>query len=679
MEKLGSDIPQIKPHSVLEPVETNDIPKITPETMPVNTHTHSTHTKKVTRRRRVPKPVLIGLAVFLVVIGLFGLVLGVPAMATYKHAKVLEVKGRELKASIATNDISVVKAQLQSFEGELAKFQKTFKGMALMKPLPWLGAYYRDGENGIQAGLYGIEAGKLLLETVEPYADIIGFKGAASKVAASGAENANNRLEFIVQTIKDITPKMGVISEKAGQADKLLRTIDPSRYPEDFRGKKVRAQLTELLTMAEQGTSMLAQSKPLVEQAPYLLGVDETRRYLMIFQNDNELRPTGGFLSAYSIVDITKGKFKPVSSSDIYILDAKYTPSIPAPDIFREFLGGIYAANNRFRLRDMNWSPDFRTSMEMFVPEAKKAGLTGYDGIIVVNTKVLQRLLNVIGTIGVPGFGNFGPEINPECNCPGFLFEIENYTSQEGAVVWSENEPGKIVFAPKNYGKNRKDILGELMNSVLANTLGQSKENLPKLFEAGWTSVMAHDIQMYMFEPKAQEALEGFNLAGRMRQYEGDYLHINNANLGGRKSNLYVEYEVAQTFKKGSDGRVEKTLEITYKNPQKQDGFLNSVLPNWTRIYVPKGSELVKAEGFETPGETAEEFDKTVFSGGFKLRPEGLKKVTITYKLPMKVGNSLPLLIQKQGGVPTTPFTIVSGRQQEEIMLSQDHEVTVRF
>lgn len=677
MEKTH-DIPQIKPASILDPKadELHDIPKITPEQMSA-TAKKQTPDKKG-RRRRFPKKLGIALVAIVAVLAVLSAIVAIPVYGVYKEALVLKAKGMALKDSLATQDISVVKAQLQGFETELLSFQKKYNGISFLKPIPFVGAYVRDGENGILAGIYGSQAGKTVLETIEPYADIIGFKGAASREAATGAENANNRLEFLINTIKDVTPKMGEISEKAALAEAALKKIDPERYPEEFRGMKVRSQLREALTLGEQATSFLARSKPLVENAPYLLGVDEPRTYLLVFQNDSELRPTGGFLSAYSIIEISKGKFRPVSSSDIYILDDKYKPTIPGPDIFPEYLAGIYVANNKLRLRDMNWSPDFKTSMETFLPEAEKAGLDGFDGVIMVDTKVLGNILEVIGRVGVPGFGNFGTQTDKRCNCPEYIYVLQDYTSVEGPVVWSQDEPDKIIFAPPNYGKNRKDVLGVLMNSVLSNTLGQSKEKIPALFQAAWNSVLAKDVQMYMFDEKLQSALEGFNLAGRIQDFEGDYLHVNNANLGGRKSNLYVSYEVAQTFKRNSDGTVEKTVELTYKNPQKYDGWLNSVLPNWTRIYVPKGSTLVKAEGFETPGETIEELGKTVFSGGFKLRPEGVKKVSVTYKLPGKYGSSMPLLIQKQPGMFAL-HTIQANRQQEEFNLVQDQEVTIRL
>ena len=281
--------------------------------------------------------------------------------------------------------------------------------------------------------------------------------------------------------------------------------------------------------------------------------------------------------------------------------------------------------------------------------------------------------MDVIGPIGVPGYGNFSTQIVPECKCPQVIYELESFADQEGAIVWSENEPGKIVFAPPNYD-NRKKIIGPLMNSILANTLGQPKEKLPKLAEAALKSVMEKHVLLYMVSESEQNAISDFGIGGSVVAFSGDYLYINDANLGGRKSNLYVTQEVEQDIKISRDGSVEKTLTLTYKNPEKHDGWLNSVLPNHVRIYVPKGSQLIKFDGAEKTEELYEELDKTVISGSFNLRPEGVAKLTVKYKLPFKVKDDYKLLIQKQPGKDKPRYSIKVGRVMEEFSLATDRE-----
>ncbi|KKQ83292.1 MAG: hypothetical protein UT06_C0024G0012, partial [Candidatus Woesebacteria bacterium GW2011_GWA1_38_8] len=534
-------------------------------------------------------------------------IIGILSYSVYKDALKLKTQANRLKDSFAQKDLDISKTELTNLKNEIGSFDRSYSRLSFVKAVPVVSSYYKDGEHLINASLYGVDAGELLLDTVKPYADILGFK-VAGQESASVVRTAQDKIDFVIKTIPDIVPKIDDLSEKVDLLTAEVENIDPDRYPEEFRGIKVRENLVRAIELLETTNDLIVEGKPLLEKSDYFLGVESPRTYMVLFQNDKELRPTGGFITAYSIARVDKGRFEPIASDDIYNLDDRYTPSIKAPEQFPKYLKGIYIALNRFRLRDMNWSPDFEVSMDTFSKEVQKTGIDKVDGIIAVDTQMLVYLLEVLGKVSVPGYGDFSTEIVPECKCPQVVYELESFADQEGAVVWSENEPGKIVFAPENYGA-RKKIIGPLMNSILSATLGQPDEKMPALFEAAIKSFTEKHALFYLFNDEAQSAVKAFGVAGDVKEYDGDYLYINDANLGGRKSNLYVTQEVVQGVVK-KDGYIEKTLEITYKNPEKQDGWLNSVLPNWLRIYVPKGSELISFEGPEEKAQPYEEFGK---------------------------------------------------------------------
>lgn len=664
------DFKQIKPKSILDPEPLN-LRKIRPDSGDQD------NTQKSKRKFKLKQPYFklnrkqsLVLAAITAVVVLLLIFVALPAYFAYKNAVGLKAEAHELLVSVQTQDINMIEAQLIETQEAFSRFDKSFRRLFFFKYLPFARSYYLDGEAGLNAGKYGFESARLALTTMKPYADILGFGNGQAK---NGEESANERIEFIVQTIEGVLPQIDEISQKANLANQELQKIEPDRYPVEIKGIQIRGELKKLLNLAQEGTAMIANSKPLLEAAPYLLGTESKRTYLLLFQNDKELRPTGGFLTAYAIMEVEKGKLNQVLSSDIYDLDNAYTPSIKAPEPIVDYLKGPYVLSPRLRLRDMNWNPDFKRSMDLFTEQAQKAGVSGIDGVIAVDTQVVVYLLEALGEIGVPGYGNFSAEPDPRCDCPQVVYELESFADVEGPVVWSENEPGKIVYAPENYDA-RKKIIGPLMNSIISNALGQEKEKLPKLFEAAWKSVIEKHVLVYMFDEKAQSAVESFNLAGRIQEVQGDYLHINDANLGGRKSNLYVQHEVSQLVEV-KNGEIYKTLTITYKNPKEFDGWLNSVLPNWTRVYVPLGSELIDVSGFDDPGKTYEENGKTVFSGGFELRPEGVKKITITYKLPMKFENQYRLYIQKQPGKHKPLYSIEVGKNTEEFFLLTDKKL----
>jgi len=659
----------------------DDIPQIKPNTSlgedKQSVSEAQVETQTTSWKAKISRPKIL-IAIFGILFLLLVVLVVLPGLLVLSKAKKLSAHHRGIKEAVASKDIKNVKEELELISNDLSSFQKTLKFFVWTKPFPLIGGYFKDVEAGTRAGIYGVDASLLAIDAIEPYADTIGFAGPDSNTAQSGEDTANDRIEFIIQTIEEILPKMDPISQKALLAKNELEKINTSRYPKEFRGKAIRPLLEKGIDLAIEGATLISKSKPLMQSAPYLLGINGTRTYLLLFQNDKELRPTGGFITAYSIADVTNGKFEPVSSSDIYDLDNRYTPSITAPDPIIEYIKGPYTLNPKLRLRDMNWSPDFKVSMDMFSKEAEEAGIGDIDGIIAVDTEVLVKILNVIGPIGVPGYGNFSTEIDDRCNCPNVIYELESFADVEGPIVWSENEPGKIVFAPKNYD-NRKKIVGPLMNSILSNSLGQPKEKLPDLFKAAWDSITQKHILVYLFDEEAQKGAEVFGMAGRITDYEWDYLHINDANLAGRKSNLYVTQEVTQDIEIKKDGTVEKTLTITYKNPQDHDGWLNSVLPNWTRVYVPKGAQLIETNGFDKNVEPYEELGKTVYAGGFELRPKGVKNITIKYRLPFKVTDQYKLFIQKQPGTGNPLYTTNLGKLTEELFLWTDKEFKFRI
>src|SRR3989344_3076780 len=154
------------------------------------------------------------------------------------------------------------------------------------------------------------------------------------------------------------------------------------------------------------------------------------------------------------------------------------------------------------------------------------------------------------------------------------------------------------------------------MNSIMSKALSSSpKLYWGPLFQSMLMQVNQKHIMFYLSDKDAQEGVEALNAAGRIKPFEGDYLHINDANMGGAKSNLFVDESVEQNYEIDSDGSITKKLTISYKNPQPPSDCnlergnlcLNGILRNWFRIYVPKGSELVSSIGSEVKMTTYDE------------------------------------------------------------------------
>ncbi len=620
--------------------------------------------------------ILLGIAAFLVILLVY---FGAVGLLLYKSGMKLKSSITALSQTVKSKDLGKIKSGIEVTKSDLNSFDYNYKLIAWAKVLPWAGGYVSDVGHVVKAGQAGLDASDIVLTAVEPYSDILGLGGASvasQSGLTGGAQTTQARIDFIVQTVPQLLPKMDSISADMKVVQNEISQIDANRYPVSFRGIQLRSQIENGQNLVDQVSTFLVAGKPILQNLPYFLGMDSPRTYFVLFQNDKELRPTGGFMTAYAIMKVDKAKVEPVLSDDIYNLDAKYKPTTPAPEPIIKYIKGPYIISQNLRLRDMNWSPDFEVSMNQVDKALSTVGVNNIDGIIAVDTQTLVNLLNVTGPIGVPGFGTFSTQIDPQCNCAQVIHALEAYADVEGPIIW-DPVTGKIIHEPQN-AANRKKIIGPLMNSVLANAMAQPKDKLASLFSAIYSSITEKHVLFYMTNADMEKAVTDFGIGGTINEdSSGDYLSIIDANLGGRKSNLYATEDVEQDVNVAGDGTVTKTVTITYKNPQSQDGWLNSVLPDWVRVYVPKGSQLISSDGLEATQAPYEDLGKTVFAGYFQLRPEGVSKVTFEYKLPFKVKGQYDLLIQKQPGTDDYLYTINLGKYSEEFYLKTDKEVKI--
>jgi hypothetical protein len=392
---------------------------------------------------------------------------------------------------------------------------------------------------------------------------------------------------------------------------------------------------------------------------------------MILFQNDKELRSTGGFITAFAIIRMEKGKIVVESSDDIYKLDDAKTKRVSAPTPILKFLPLV----SYWNLRDANISPDFYVSMqnfeELYNSVSQKVKLTG---IIAIDTQFLVKVMDVLGAIPVYQT-EFSTKIIPQCNCPQVIYELESYADK-----------------PVGYAKGaRKDIIGALMNSIMHKALSSSpKLYWGPLFQAGINALNEKHVLVYLKNENAQKAVEALNIGGRIREFEGDFLHINDTNFAGAKSNMYVKEEVEQKIEIASDGSVTKTITIDYKNPQPPSDCnlehgqlcLNGLLRNWVRVYVPKGSSLIEAKGSEIKMTSGEDLGKTVFEGFITVRPLGSSQLQVKYQLPNKIDTkkAYSLLIQKQPGTEGHENSVfVNGKKVEQFKLTSDKEMKFKF
>lgn len=628
------------------------------------------------------KFVLIPLGILLAVIAIIGVML-LPLRGVMAKAKDVAAIGRQTSEALKNQDLAATKDGLSKTRIEFTKLSDEYNKITGLRFVPILGAYVNDGSHGIKAGFAALDAADRAIEALEPNADLLGFTGGGKFVQGS----ADERIQVAVKTMKALTPK---INEMAGSIDtmrKELDYIDPNRYPTKIGKTVVRARLQEMKDVIDNAANLFVNAQPLLVNLPAMLGEPEMRRYLVLFQNDKELRSTGGFLTAYAQFRLDKGKMILEKSSDIYDLDNALKKKFPAPREITTFHKNVYS----LYIRDSNLSPDYKASMEQFLEMYESAsGAEKIDGIIAVDTHVLVEVLKILGPETIGG-RVFSADIDKRCDCPRAVYELEDYSTR-----------------PVNYVRTeRKDIIGTLLQQLMQKALGVSPSQYwGKLFQMLLTEVGEKHVLAYLMEPNAQKAAESFNMAGRImtasetatllayKEGQGwDYLHISNSNMAGAKSNMFVSEEVTKDVTVSGD-TVTTKLTVEYKNPYKGSDCglesgglcLNAPLRNWVRVYAPMGSKLVESKGVISPTDgkakpmdTFTDLGKTYFEGFLIVNPLGTARIELTYTSPVvSPDGKYRLLIQKQPGTDGQEWLIrLGGKDRKKMTLDTDVEVVL--
>ena len=574
-----------------------------------------------------------------------------------------------LKQSINEKDLEKIKINLSNLRDQTHSIESTYSKLKIIGFLPVINNYYQDGLRFISIAKNSLDTGDILIKAIEPYKDFLGMTGSAT----SSEETTQDRIAFLTQSVEGLIPYLDTIETKIAQIDKSAAEIDPSRYPEEFRGYQLKSNIIKIQELLSQSHKMIRDGKPLLSKVSWLLGKDSPRKYLMIFQNDGELRPSGGFWTAYSTMTVDNGKIKTGVASNIYDLDDRINSRTPAPRLIKNYHINVPYLN----LRDSNLSPDFPTDAKIFLDQYLKA--TGskekFDAIIAIDTQLLVDMVAVLGKLDTR-VGTFTTEPDKRCyGCPQIIYEMQ----------WMSGRPRDYIE------KNRKDFMNPLMSALLANVMGSEKNKMGQLIQAGFKSINEKHVLFYFPEEENQKMGDLANITGKIYDTDNsiDYLHLNDTNFASAKSNIFITQKIKHDITV-KNGQAQHKINITYTNSapgsncnlEKGGLCLNaSTYRDIFRFYTPKGSKLTKMTGSEVETVQYEELNKQVFEGfygnKFGLNPQSNLKTSIEYTSGAQIGSVYTLMLQKQPGTKPVDYELIINGSKQNFSWVADK--TIRF
>lgn len=518
--------------------------------------------------------------------------------------------------------------------------------------VPVLGSRLRSGEHLLAAAKLLAESGTLVSQALAPLAE--------TEVSLGEDTGKATRLSDLVGSLAGT---LDVLREKLRLTEEHLQAVDLAAVPE--------ANREELRALRDRLPAVRAELDRLEQFATLLSGIasgSEVRDYLLLFQNNREMRATGGFIGSLALVEARAGAFRvlEVPGRGPYEINDDFTMNIIPPQ-------PLWLINNQWQLQDANWWPDWPTSAAKVAWFYEQARGFPIHGVISMTPTLVEHLLRETGPV--------------------------DFTEKYGLVLTSENfitETQREVESDFDREVNRpKAIIADLLPILLDRLLTVEPERLVSSLSVLSTGLAEKHLLLYFRDPALQSIVEDMGWAGRMTEAPLDYLSVIHTNISGGKTDGAIEEVLEYRVEADADGSLVASLRIIRthhgdpNNPQENIRNLDYV-----RVYAPAGSEFLEATGFTTidrsrllfPTEGAtvdqdlqttegkplidertgtrisEEFSKTVFANWIQTELGKTQSATFRYRLPFRPQNDefrYSLLWQKQPGHPGQTARVV--------------------
>lgn len=514
--------------------------------------------------------------------------------------------------------------------------QKSFKAAEnkvniVLFPLLTLNiAFAKDSREVLTASIEASSAAAYFFQGVESLAKDL--KGVVSK---------EKKTEVDIQNVENYFKKAYFLSSLAKQRLSGMNFVF-------YEKTKIRENISKL----NQGALSAYEFSKLY---PALVHNPAPRTYLILLQNNTELRPGGGFIGNYGLVEFEAGKLQNFTFDDIYTIDGQLKEEVEPPVQLKEKLG-----IERFYLRDSNWNLDFNLNSQTARDFFKKETGREVDGVIALDLSFMQKLLEKIGPIKVD---DYQEEITAQN-----LFERGEYYSEVGFF------PGST---------QKKDFFGALARKIISGMIS-SLSNASETKSTTWFAFLEtalENLETKHFQVSFDDPIISSYLKTKdwdnvlppllfdptFDQTETrDFIALSEANVGANKVNRFLDRELNYEMTIGRDADLFGNLKITYRNNSQAETWPAGKYVNYLRLYLPQEAELISIKNGDITALDSVQVKKvgklTELATNIEVPVKSTKEVIFTYRIHKNINlEKAPvyhLFVQKQPGTEKDPLRL---------------------
>lgn len=354
------------------------------------------------------------------------------------------------------------------------------------------------------------------------------------------------------------------------------------------RTEGLSTQTLMLLEQIQRYQQELIGIQSILMSAPDLLqvalGLDSEQSYLILSQNNDELRPSGGYISTYGWLVVRNGQiinygYNPSTATSPNPPPSSQGDGVDIPNWWLRYEEPIYAA------WDGSWTPDF--------PETAQRAMWFYNngnnpqspvgGVIALDVTAFEYILEALGQVRVPNYD----------------------------LVVTKDNFRQVIYDLRSSGEGNtphKQFLAALYKQIFADwqAMGSDPARSASMLNALLQALREKHLMLYFADERLDNALNLLNWSGRqVDAVSTDYLMVVDTNLGN-KSNHSVQRNEISDIEINADHSVLTHLTISYDYPESVaslDPAVNAdyhgpvTYNNLLQVYVPANSLFVESKG----------------------------------------------------------------------------------
>lgn len=340
-------------------------------------------------------------------------------------------------------------------------------------------------------------------------------------------------------------------------------------------------------------------------------GAKPSGNYIVLLQNNNELRATGGFMGSYARL------LPQLQISDIYTPDGQLPGHVEPPAPIQKAF-----QNGEWRLRDSNWDPDFTVAAPKIAWFFEQGGEKKIDGLIAINFDFIRDWLAILGSVKTTDY--------PETINAQNLYEL----AQKHA---------EFNFFPGSTQK--RDFLGSVGKAILKKSQEANIFQKIKFANLIYKNLQQKQILLWFKDKKN-------SFDGSLGTPLGNYFYLVESNLGANKANCCITRKVVQEI----NGDQEK-ITIYFKNDSQFENPLPPVFwggnyIGYHRIIIPATAEVQNPEKYDI------EIRDKLKIVGFWLTVPAQKTATAEIVYGLKNINNF-IQVKRQPGIKFLPYKLI--------------------